>query len=70
MGDLREKDIAVYGKNPEGCNIGVGTVVGLTYKPGEKTSVKFCNNDALKGGNCCSEWDEDQIIYKWSQSRA
>lgn len=67
--DLGDKDIKIQNKNPEGCHTGVGTVVGLQYKPGDKQSVAFCNQDALKGGNCCSDWDEYQIRFKWMQAR-
>jgi hypothetical protein len=31
--------------------------------------MSFCNAEALRGGNCCSEYDEYQIRYKWMQSR-
>jgi hypothetical protein len=59
VSDLGENDINAISKNPAGCHPGVGDVVGLKYKPGDKTTLAYCNGDALKGGNCCSEWDED-----------
>ncbi len=55
ISDLGDEDINTLKRNPEGCNTQIATVVGLQYKPGTKTSLSFCNADALKGGNCCSD---------------
>lgn len=52
-------------KNPKECHKQVGDVIGLGYNPGQKSSVRFCNAEASKGGNCCSDNDENRIVFLW-----